>query len=114
MSCKPVSCQGKTMNSGRYKGKKICDFPSGMGGFANCNKKYIDLDEFSHGCSDNPEHLRNCCKLSTCISKTPTPTKSKQGKQTKKQPKINKWYWILLTLFIIFLLFVVILVIKYL
>jgi hypothetical protein len=112
MSCKPVSCQGKTMNSGRYKGKKICNFPSGMGGFANCNKKYIDLDEFSHGCSDNPEYLRNCCKLSTCVSKTPKPTNN--SKQHKKQPTTNKWYWILLTLFIIFLLTIVILVTIYL
>lgn len=105
MSCKNVSCQGKTMNSGRYKGKLICDFPSGMGGFANCNKKYIDVDEFSPGCSDSPEHLRNCCQVSTCITPTPTPTKS-------QKQSINVWLWILLTVFIVILLIIALLVTR--
>ena len=74
MSCKYESCIGKIINSGRYKGKQVCDFPDGIGGYANCNKLYIGLDEFNPSCSNNPLHMRSCCKISTCITKTPTKT----------------------------------------
>ncbi len=87
-----VSCKGKQMNSGRYKGKTICDFPSGMGGYANCNKRYISLDPLSPGCEDDPTHLRSCCDLHTCH--TPTPTKVNSDNSI--------WLWVFLTLVILF------------
>ena len=88
-----VSCKGKQMNSGRYKGKTICDFPSGMGGYANCNKRYISLDPLSPGCEDDPTHLRSCCDLHTCHTPTPTTTKVNSDNSI--------WLWIFLTLVIL-------------
>lgn len=104
MSCKDTTCQGKIMNSGRYKGKKICDFPDGMGGFANCDKKYIGLDSLNPGCSNNPNYLRSCCKLSTCITKSPTPTKSKNN---------NNNYTSIIIISVIFIFFMILIGLYY-
>lgn len=104
MDCSNKSCLNETVEAGRYKGKKICDFPDGDGGFVGCNKKYVSLDDLSPGCSDVSDGFRDCCKLSTCITKKPTTTNIKNTKN-------NLWIYIILG--IVAFIFIVCLILLY-
>jgi hypothetical protein len=105
MDCSNKSCLNETVEAGRYKGKKICDFPDGDGGFVGCDKKYVSLDDLSPGCSDVSDGFRDCCKLSTCITKKPTITTN------IKNTKNNLWIYIILG--IVAFIFIVCLILLY-
>ena len=106
MDCSNKSCLNETVKAGRYKDKKVCNFPDGDGGFVGCNKKYVSLDDLSPGCSDVSDGFRDCCNLSTCKTKKLTTTTT-----NIKTTKNNLWMYIILG--IVVFIFIVCLILLY-